>query len=171
MIGKSAGELLANNYFYENLNDECAIKDVSWIKPGKVIREVTLTTQGGLACVDFAAENGLQYVEFDAGWYGPENDDSSDAATVTVDPNTWQHSHVFRGVLTANEGNDVDLTSSEKYTLVQFKGVDISGMKINDMKNVHIAAFINMNSGASTPSGLDILNAQEADLNATKKWD
>ncbi len=86
MIGKSEGELLSNNFFYENLNDECAIKNVEWIKPGKVIREVTLTTQGGLACVDFAAENGLQYVEFDAGWYGPENDESSDATTVTVDP-------------------------------------------------------------------------------------
>jgi alpha-glucosidase len=86
MIGGSENELLANNYFYENLNDACAIKDVSWIKPGKVIREVTLTTQGGLACVDFAAENGLQYVEFDAGWYGPENDESSDATTITVDP-------------------------------------------------------------------------------------
>ena len=86
LIGKTAGELLENNFILENLNDECAIKDVSWIKPGKVIREVTLTTQGGLACVDFAAENGLQYVEFDAGWYGPENDDNSDATTITVDP-------------------------------------------------------------------------------------
>ncbi len=86
MVGESAGELLAENYFYENLNDPCAIENVSWIKPGKVIREVTLTTQGGLACVDFAAENGLQYVEFDAGWYGPENEDSSDATTITVDP-------------------------------------------------------------------------------------
>jgi alpha-glucosidase len=86
MMGKSAGELLANNFFYENLNDECAIENVSWIKPGKVIREVTLTTQGGLACVDFAAENGLQYVEFDAGWYGPEGDENSDATTITVDP-------------------------------------------------------------------------------------
>ena len=86
MIGQSAGELLENNFFYENLCDPCAINDVSWIKPGKVIREVTLTTQGGLACVDFAAENGLQYVEFDAGWYGPEGDEKSDATTVTVDP-------------------------------------------------------------------------------------
>ncbi len=86
MIGKSERELLSNNFFYENLNDECAIKNVEWIKPGKVIREVTLTTQGGLACVDFASENGLQYVEFDAGWYGPENDETSDATTITVDP-------------------------------------------------------------------------------------
>ena len=85
-ICKSAVELLEKNYFIENLNDTCAIKDVSWIKPGKVIREVTLTTRGGLACVDFAAENGLQYVEFDAGWYGHEYDDASDASAVNVDP-------------------------------------------------------------------------------------
>lgn len=86
MIGRSPGELLENNYFLQNLNDPCAIEDVSWIKPGKVIREVTLTTRGGKACVDFAVENGLQYVEFDAGWYGLEYDDASDATTITVDP-------------------------------------------------------------------------------------
>jgi alpha-glucosidase len=28
----------------------------------------------------------MQYVEFDAGWYGPENKDESDARTVNVDP-------------------------------------------------------------------------------------
>lgn len=86
MIGHSPGELLENNFFLENLNDPCAIEDVSWIKPGKVIREITLTTQGGLACVDFAVKNGLQYVEFDAGWYGPEGDETSDATTVAVNP-------------------------------------------------------------------------------------
>lgn len=86
MPGKTAGELLEHDYMLLNLNEPCAIKDVSWIKPGKVIRETTLTTKGGLACVDFAASHGLQFVEFDAGWYGPENDDSSDATTVTVDP-------------------------------------------------------------------------------------
>lgn len=86
MVSKSPGELLEKNYFLLNLNEPNAIEDVSWIRPGKVIREVTLTTQGGLACVDFAAANGLQYVEFDAGWYGPEYEESSDARTVTVDP-------------------------------------------------------------------------------------
>ncbi|WP_340111451.1 glycoside hydrolase family 97 protein [Maribellus mangrovi] len=86
MIGESPGELLENNYFLQNLNDPCSIDDVSWIKPGKVIREVTLTTKGGIACVDFAAKNGLQYVEFDAGWYGLEYDETSDATTITVDP-------------------------------------------------------------------------------------
>ena len=86
MPGKSPGELLEHDYLLLNLNDPCAINDVSWIKPGKVIRETTLTTRGGLACVDFAVSNGLQYVEFDAGWYGLEYDETSDATTITVDP-------------------------------------------------------------------------------------
>ncbi len=86
MIGNSPGELIENNYFLQNLNDPCVIDDVSWIKPGKVIREVTLTTNGGIACIDFAAKNGLQYIEFDAGWYGNEYEETSDATTITVDP-------------------------------------------------------------------------------------
>ena len=86
LIGSTPGRLLENNFLFLNLNEPCAIKDTSWIKPGKVIREVTLTTAGGRACVDFAAEHGLQYVEFDAGWYGHEYSNESDARTVSVDP-------------------------------------------------------------------------------------
>ncbi|MBN1845689.1 MAG: glycoside hydrolase family 97 N-terminal domain-containing protein [Sedimentisphaerales bacterium] len=86
LIGESPGQLLERNSLFLNLNEPCAIKDTSWIRPGKVIREVTLTTAGGKACVDFAVRQGLQYIEYDAGWYGPENDDRSDATTVDVDP-------------------------------------------------------------------------------------
>lgn len=86
MVGESPGELLEHNYFIENLNEANQLEDISWIKPGKVIREVTLTTEGGLACVDFAVRHNLQYVELDAGWYGNEYDDQSDATTITVDP-------------------------------------------------------------------------------------
>lgn len=86
MVAESPGELLENNDIFLNLNDPCAIEDTSWIKPGKVIREVTLTTNGGKACVDFAVRHNLQYVEFDAGWYGHEYSDESDARTVSVDP-------------------------------------------------------------------------------------
>jgi len=86
MLAESPGKLLENNDMLLNLNEPCAIEDTSWIKPGKVIREVTLTTKGGKACVDFAAEHNLQYVEFDAGWYGPEHSEKSDASSVNVDP-------------------------------------------------------------------------------------
>lgn len=85
-IADSPARLLENNDIILNLNEPCAIKDTSWIKPGKVIREVTLTTDGGTATVDFAAKHNIKYVLFDAGWYGPENNDASDATTVTVDP-------------------------------------------------------------------------------------
>ncbi len=86
MLAKTAGELLEQNYLILNLNEPCAIEDTSWIKPGKVIREVTLTTGGGMACVDFATQHNLQFVEFDAGWYGHEYSEESDATTISVDP-------------------------------------------------------------------------------------
>jgi alpha-glucosidase len=86
MIAENPGKLLEQNYLLQNLSAPSALSNPTWIRPGKVIREVTLTTNGGKACVDFAAKNGLQYVEFDAGWYGPENDPASDATTVTLDP-------------------------------------------------------------------------------------
>lgn len=86
MVASHPGQLVQNNYFILNLNEPNQIPNSSWIKPGQVIREVTLTTDGGLACIDFAAENNIAYVEFDAGWYGPENDPTSDATTITVDP-------------------------------------------------------------------------------------
>ena len=34
MIGKKPGELIESNIIM-NLNERCAIKDTSWIKPGK----------------------------------------------------------------------------------------------------------------------------------------
>lgn len=86
MVATHPGQLVQNNDFVLNLNEPNQIRNTSWIKPGQVLREVTLTTAGGLATVDFAAANGIEYVEFDAGWYGPENDPASDATTVTVDP-------------------------------------------------------------------------------------
>lgn len=86
MAADRPGLLLERNYMFLNLNEPCKIKDTSWIKPGKVIRDGTLTTEGGKACVDFCIDRGMQYVEFDAGWYGAENDDKSDARTPTLDP-------------------------------------------------------------------------------------
>jgi alpha-glucosidase len=86
MIGENPGDLLEKNYLLLNLNDPGAIKDISWIKPGKVVREVTLTTTGAKSLVDFISAHKMQYIEFDAGWYGYEYNDSSDARSVNVDP-------------------------------------------------------------------------------------
>lgn len=86
MVAEHPGKLVEHNYFVLNLNEPNQIANTRWIKPGQVLREVTLTTAGSLACIDFAAENNIAYVLFDAGWYGAEEDMKSDATTVTIDP-------------------------------------------------------------------------------------
>ncbi len=86
MVADHPGQLVQNNDFILNLNEPNQIQNTSWIKPGEVLREVTLTTVGSIAAIDFASENNIAYVEFDAGWYGAEEDPASDATTVSVDP-------------------------------------------------------------------------------------
>lgn len=86
MLGASPAQLLERNYLLLNLNQPSKIEDTSWIKPGKVMREVTLSTKGGKELVDFAVAHNLQYIEYDAGWYGHEYDEKQDARTVTPDP-------------------------------------------------------------------------------------
>ena len=86
MVADSAARLLEQNDLVLNLNEPSKLADTSWLRPGKVIRETSLTTAGGKACVDFCKTMNLQYIEFDAGWYGNEYDEASDARTVTLDP-------------------------------------------------------------------------------------
>jgi alpha-glucosidase len=86
MAARTAGQLIENNDLLLNLNPPCEIADPSWIRPGKVMREVTLSTEGGKSVVDFAVRHNLQYVHFDAGWYGPEGSKISDATRVSLDP-------------------------------------------------------------------------------------
>lgn len=91
IVGDKAGDLLERNHLVLNLNPPNAIADTSWIKPGKAIREVSLSTPGGKACVDFAVAHGFRYVLYDAGWYGHEYDDAADARGVNLDPKRVGH--------------------------------------------------------------------------------
>jgi alpha-glucosidase len=86
MAAGSPAELLEKNYFILNLNEPNAVRNTSWIKPGKVLREVTLTTAGAMRSIDFASNHNISYVLFDAGWYGREDHDTSDATRVSLDP-------------------------------------------------------------------------------------
>jgi alpha-glucosidase len=86
VAGRRPGDLLEHNFLIANLSEPNRIGDASWIKPGRVMREVTLSTAGGKRIVDAAKELGIDFVEYDAGWYGHEYDDSSDARTVSPDP-------------------------------------------------------------------------------------
>jgi alpha-glucosidase len=86
LAGKNPADLLEKNYLVLNLNEPNQIPDASWIQPGKVLRESTLTTAGAINCIDFAASHGIRYISFDAGWYGKEDSDTSDATKVSIDP-------------------------------------------------------------------------------------
>ncbi|MER6069630.1 glycoside hydrolase family 97 catalytic domain-containing protein [Streptomyces sp. NPDC001817] len=72
VIGSTHAELVDNAELVLNLAPAGALADTSSIRPGKVFR-CNLTTADGLAGVDFAAARGLQYIEYDSGWYGPEH--------------------------------------------------------------------------------------------------
>ncbi|MFD5839095.1 glycoside hydrolase family 97 catalytic domain-containing protein [Streptomyces collinus] len=70
VIGSTHAELVDNADLVLNLAPPNALADTSWIKPGKVFR-CELTTAAGIQGVDFAVARGLQYIEYDGGWYGP----------------------------------------------------------------------------------------------------
>lgn len=55
--------------------------DVSWVKPGRAVRiRKPYSTEASLKVVEFAAARKLDYVEFDAHWYG----DGTDPGDATV---------------------------------------------------------------------------------------
>ncbi|MEZ0484448.1 glycoside hydrolase family 97 protein [Fibrella aquatica] len=84
MVANRPGKLLENNDIMLNLNPPATVTNTDWIKPGKMMREVTLTTQGALSCIDFAATHNLQYILFDWKWYGPAFTFNSDARQVVA---------------------------------------------------------------------------------------
>ncbi len=110
MVAEKPGQLLENNDILLNLNPPCEIANTDWIKPGKVIREISLSTKGAKELVDFAVKRHLQYIHFDAGWYGFEYVVGSDATKVNVDPRR-------------NPKNDLDLKEVIRYA--NEKGVGV----------------------------------------------
>jgi len=76
MLGEQPGDLIESQLLW-NLNEPCAIKDPSWIKPGISAwdhwwsGEVKMDTETILKYVDLAAEMGWEYMLIDWNWYGP----------------------------------------------------------------------------------------------------
>ena len=82
MVGEKAIDLINNKQMVLNLDAPCQISDTSWIKPGKAFRVCRLDMKTCMEGVDFCVDRGLQYIELDAGWYGPEMKMSSSALKV-----------------------------------------------------------------------------------------
>ncbi len=90
MLGDNPGRLTESDIVL-NLNEPCALKDISWIKPGRVAWdwwsgqvvkgrgfEGKMDDRTMKHYIDFAAETGLEYMLIDAGWYGEHTDRNAD---------------------------------------------------------------------------------------------
>lgn len=82
MAGERAVDLINHKDLILNLNNQCSLVDVQWIRPGKAFRSGKLTKEAIFRSIDYCKEFGFDYVELDAGWYGPEGKVSSDATKV-----------------------------------------------------------------------------------------
>ena len=82
MAGEKAVDLINHKELMLNLNQERAEADWSWVRPGKTFRSGKLTKEGIFRSIDYCQQFGFDYVELDAGWYGPEGKVSSDARKV-----------------------------------------------------------------------------------------
>lgn len=85
MAADKPGELLEQNSIIENLNPPCEIADAAqWVKPGKIMRETTVTTEGAIATIDFCAAHHIPYMLFDWQWYMPCTSHDGDATKVVT---------------------------------------------------------------------------------------
>lgn len=83
MAADRPGDLLEHNDIIQNLNPACQIVDAAqWVKPGKIMREVTMTTEGAIETVDFCANHHIPYMLFDWKWYMPCGSHDGDATKV-----------------------------------------------------------------------------------------
>lgn len=87
LLGKEPGRLVESEIVM-NLNDPCAIEDVSWIKPGKCAwdhwwsGEVKMDTETLKKYIQFASDMGFPYQLIDWQWYGPFNQPDADITKV-----------------------------------------------------------------------------------------
>ncbi len=89
MVGERAVDLINNKDIILNLcapsryeKDEVARREAAWIRPGKAFRSCSLAKADIMRSIDFCKAAGIDYVELDAGWYGPEGKMASDATKV-----------------------------------------------------------------------------------------
>lgn len=84
MVGEKAVDLINHKELILNLNKESLPREDnwSWVRPGKAFRSSRLDKSSIMKSIDYCAEFGIDYVELDAGWYGPEGKVESDATRV-----------------------------------------------------------------------------------------
>jgi alpha-glucosidase len=91
MIGRRPGDLIESEIIL-NLNEPCAIKNTSWIRPGKMAwdhwwsGDVKMDTATLKEYIQLAADMGFQYQLVDWKWYGDKPLENPDLDITTVEP-------------------------------------------------------------------------------------
>ena len=83
MAADRAVDLINHKDLILNLNEERTSDDWSWVRPGKAFRSSRLDRDGIFRSIEYCRQMGFDFVELDAGWYGPEGKVQSDARKVT----------------------------------------------------------------------------------------
>ncbi len=120
------------------LNAPSRLAQTSWIKPGKVLRVARLTTKDGLDAVAFVKRNHFQFIEIDAGWYGPEQ--TGDPLHPKIDPRRAVKGEPFdlqailaearaRGVGAILYVNGIPLAKNRDAILDQLAAWGVAGVK------------------------------------------
>lgn len=142
MIGDSPGKLIESEII-QNLNDPCALKDPSWIVPGKsawdnwwsgdVKMEMPVIKQ----YIDFASQVGWDYMLVDWQWYGKFNTPDAD---ITKWAPQIDMPEIIRYAKSKNVkillwlySKDVNRNSAFKKAFPLYKKWGVSGVKIDFM--------------------------------------
>jgi len=109
--------------------------DTDWIRPGRAIRIMPpFSTDKALAVADFAAAHRLEYIEFDAHWYG----DGTDASDATRPIPELDLAKVVAYAKARNIGvllyiDRVAVSRARDEILALYKSWDIAGLKLGFM--------------------------------------
>jgi len=149
MVGRKPGDLIESNIIL-NLNEPCALKDTSWVTPGKsawdpwwcgdyipgVGFKVGMNTSTMKYFAQFAADMGFEYVLVDWRWYGDPEDPDADITTVIPELSMQELLRFAKErnvkVIVWLRWNHVDRQIDEAFPLYEKWG--ISGVKIDFMQ-------------------------------------
>jgi alpha-glucosidase len=142
MIGESPGTLIESEII-QNLNDPCAIKDPSWIRPGisawdhwwsgEVKMEMPVIKQ----YIDLASEMGWPYMLVDWQWYGkfnsPEADITKSAPQISI-PEIIEYAKSKNvKIIVWLYSSDVNRNSAYKTAFPLYEKWGLAGIKIDFM--------------------------------------
>jgi alpha-glucosidase len=142
IIGDTPGSLIESEII-QNLNDPCAIKDPSWIKPGisawdnwwsgEVKMEMPVIKQ----YIDLASEMGWPYMLVDWQWYGKFNSPESDITKWAPQINMPEIIEYARSknvkILIWLYSSDVNRNSAYKTAFPLYEKWGVAGIKIDFM--------------------------------------